>query len=87
MAYPVSAIRGETVIKGTDKTASTEMLALATEVEEIPDMVIPLNPNQPDRRDAGAFTARASRRTANDPTRDLTARSLRSCTNGCGGRR
>ena len=35
VAYPMSAIRGETVIKGADKTASTEMLSLATEVEEM----------------------------------------------------
>ena len=34
-------------------------------------MVIPLNPNQPDRGDAGTFTARAARRTASGPTRDL----------------
>ena len=34
-------------------------------------MVIPVNPNQPDRRDAGAFTARASRRKASGATKDL----------------
>ena len=34
-------------------------------------MVIPVNPNQPDRRDAGTFTARASRRASAGPTRTL----------------
>ena len=34
-------------------------------------MVIPPNPSQPERHDAGAFAARAARRTVSGPTRDL----------------
>lgn len=34
-------------------------------------MVIPPNPSQPEHHEAGAFTARATRRPASGPTRDL----------------
>ena len=35
VAYPTSAIQGETVVNGTDRTASNEMMMLASEVEEM----------------------------------------------------
>ena len=35
VAYPMSAIQGETVVNGTDRAASTEMLMLASEVGEM----------------------------------------------------